>query len=80
MILTAHSKVFKDMFTSGMKEQATSVIEITDFDVKTMKAFIEYLHTDFVENLSEVAFELFKAADKYMVDGLKVSELNWKII
>jgi hypothetical protein len=67
------------MFTSGMKEQTTGVVEIADLDVKTMQAFVEYLHTEFVENLSEVALELFKLADKYMVDGLKVSELEWEI-
>jgi hypothetical protein len=68
------------MFTSGMKEQATGVVEITDVDAKTMKAFVEYLHTESVENLSEVALELFKCADKYMVDGLKVSYLKVDII
>jgi hypothetical protein len=61
------------MFTSGMKEQATGVVEITDFDVKTIKALIEYLHKQSVDDLSEIAVELFKAADKYNIEGLKVS-------
>jgi hypothetical protein len=61
------------MFTSGMKEQATGVVEIKDTDAETMKALVEYLHKESVDNLSEVAFELFKVADKYDIEGLKVS-------
>jgi hypothetical protein len=61
------------MFKSGMKEQATGVVEMKDIDVKTMKAFVEYLHKQSVENLNEVALELFKIADKYSIEGLKVS-------
>jgi hypothetical protein len=61
------------MFTSGMKEQATGIVEIEDTDANTMKALIEYLHEESVDNLSEVAFELLKVADKYSIEGLKVS-------
>jgi hypothetical protein len=56
-----------------MKEQSTGVVEIADFDAKTIKALVEYLYKRSVENLSEVALELFKAADKYSIEGLKVS-------
>jgi hypothetical protein len=56
-----------------MKEQATGVVEMKDIDVKTMTAFVEYLYKQSVDNLNEVALELFKTADKYSIEGLKVS-------
>lgn len=58
---------------SGVEEEAINEIKIYDFDAKTIKALIEYLHKQSVDNLNEVAFELFKAADKYDIEGLKVS-------
>jgi hypothetical protein len=67
------------MFTSGMKEETTGVIEIENFDAKTIKALIEYLHKECVDDLSDVAVELFKAADKYSIKGLKVSRLEVNI-
>jgi hypothetical protein len=73
MVLAAHSEVFKKMLTSSMKEETTVVIEIYDFNVKTINALIEYLHKDSVDNLSEVAFELFKVAHKYGIKGLEAS-------
>jgi hypothetical protein len=51
----------------------SDVVKINDVDVKTMKALIEYLHKQSVDNFSEIAFELFKAADKYGIEELKVS-------
>jgi hypothetical protein len=55
-----------------MKEANTGVIEINDFDVKTIEAFVKYLHFKMVDNLSDVALDLFKLADMYNVSGLKV--------
>jgi hypothetical protein len=55
-----------------MKEQATGVVEIKDIDAETIEALIEYVYKESVDNLSEVAFELLKVADKYEIEGLKV--------
>jgi hypothetical protein len=55
-----------------MREANTSVVEMKDIDVDTLKALIEYLHIKSVENLDNVALELFKIADKYKIDKLKV--------
>lgn len=60
------------MLESDMKEANTGVIEINDFDVKTIEAFVKYLHFKMVDNLSDVALDLFKLADMYNVSGLKV--------
>lgn len=73
-VLTAHSDVFKRMLESNMKEGSTDQIEIKDFDVKTIEALIEYLHFESVDRLSGVALELFKLADVYNINRLKVSK------
>jgi hypothetical protein len=61
------------MFSLNTEEASTNTVEIIGFDVKTVKAFIEYLHLQSVKNLSEVASKLFMLADKYMVKKLKAS-------
>jgi hypothetical protein len=61
------------MFTHDTQEATSGIIEIEDIDANTMEAFVEYLHTESVKNISEIAFELFKTADKYGIDGLKVN-------
>jgi hypothetical protein len=72
MLLTAQSDIFKRMLESNMKEKSTGVIEFYDVDVKTIEAFIEYLHLESVQNLNDVALELFYFADEYNISGLKV--------
>jgi hypothetical protein len=62
------------MLKSEMKEGSTGVIEMNDFDVKTIEAFVEYLHLESVSNLNDFAFELFYFADEYNISGLKVSK------
>jgi hypothetical protein len=62
------------MLKSDMKEKNTGLIEIDNFDVKTIEAFVEYLHLESVTNLNNVALELFKLADMYNVSGLKVGK------
>jgi hypothetical protein len=76
-ILTAHSEVFKSMLESDMKEANSGVIELNEFDVQTVKAFVEYLHFKPIENLRDVALELFKLADMYNIPRLKVNKFNF---
>jgi len=47
---------------------------MNDFNVKTIKALIEYLHLESVNNLSDVALELFKLADMYEINEFKVNK------
>lgn len=56
-----------------MKETKKNVIHIKDIDSKTMEALVEYLYTESPGNFGEFATELFKAADKYNIVGLRVS-------
>jgi hypothetical protein len=57
-----------------MKIRFTGVIKMNDFNVKTIKALIEYLHLESVNNLSDVALELFKLADMYEINEFKVNK------
>lgn len=67
------------MFEVDSKEKATGIVEMKNVDAKTMLALIEYLHTESIKNLENIAFELFMIADKYSVDGLKVSRFKQKL-
>lgn len=74
MILVAHSNVFKRMFsTPNCKETQTGIIEIKDFKAPIIEALIQFMHIEEVDNLEPNAIDLFKVADKYNVEGLKVS-------
>jgi hypothetical protein len=71
--LAANSPVFERMFlTTACKEVQTGIVEIKDTKATVIEALIEYMHCGTVENLEPIAIELFKVADKYDVQPLKV--------
>lgn len=79
-ILTTHSPVFLAMLTGDAQVRATGVIRITDADPRTFSDFLNYLHTENVENItSGNASELYMMADKYEVANLKISCLNYML-
>ena len=51
-----------------MLESETNILEIKDFDVKTVKTFLKYLYTSEADNITE---ELLCMADKYFDPVLK---------
>lgn len=77
--MSAHSDAFKAMLTSNMQEAATGIVDMKHVNVKTMEAFIEYLHLESVHNLAEVAYELFDLADEYQMAELKVNTTNYHL-
>jgi hypothetical protein len=60
------------LLTVNCKEVQTGTIEITDAKAVVIEALVEYMHRGDVKNLDSVAVELFKMADKYDVEPLKV--------
>ncbi|GFT01640.1 TD and POZ domain-containing protein 3 [Nephila pilipes] len=71
-ILSARSPVFKAMFTNNMKEKSSECVCIEDLDDDTVERMLLYLYTAAVEDLQwESAYELYAAADKYEILGLK---------
>jgi len=69
-ILGARSKVFRNMFLSGMKEAVKGEAVITDVDVKTLEEILYYLYTGKLSGKGFVVKSLCYAATKYELDHL----------
>ncbi|KAL6953837.1 hypothetical protein U1Q18_046967 [Sarracenia purpurea var. burkii] len=71
-ILAARSAVFSAMFEqNGMRESVKNRIDVTDIRENVMEEMLRYIYTGKVENLDEMAYDLFEAADKYDLAELK---------
>ena len=68
IILSFRNEVFRNMQESNMLESNTNIIEIKDFDTKTVKLFLKYLYTS---ELDEITEDLLRIADKYVDQKLK---------
>jgi hypothetical protein len=58
--------------TDNCVETKTGVINIKDIKADVMEGFIQYMYIGKVDGFDAIAIDLFKAADKYNVSGLKV--------
>lgn len=73
LILSARSSVFKDMFETKMGESQKIEITISDVDSDTIDHMLEFIYTDSVNDLETgQAEKLLEAANKYMIENLKV--------
>ena len=71
-ILGARSPVFETMFEqTGFQESSTHQTQITDIEFSTLKALLKYIYTDIIDPENEHTEELFVAADKYDIQGLR---------
>ena len=70
-ILSLQSDVFKAMFSHNMAENESGIVKIDDFDVQVIEDMLQYIYTCTTQNLPKLAQELFKAAHKYEIHGLK---------
>lgn len=70
-VLMSRSAVFNRLFNLDTKGAQISEITIKDFSPELMGLFIKYLYFGKLENLAEMAKELFILADKYEVKSLK---------
>ncbi|CAL1275377.1 unnamed protein product [Larinioides sclopetarius] len=71
-ILSAHSPVFKAMFTGDMKEKTSNCVEISDVNGDALRELLLYIYTDTVGDLEwPGATDLYRAADKYELLDLK---------
>jgi BTB/POZ domain len=71
VILAARSKVFFAMLMQDMSEASTGLVKIKDFDSKIMKEVLRFIYCNEINDLSENAWELIYAAEKYDLKGLK---------
>ena len=72
LIICARSDVFQTMFDedSNSKEAKNGVLEIVDFDPKTVEAFLKYIYTDEVDSSEDLDINLIYIAHKYNVSRL----------
>jgi speckle-type POZ protein len=78
-ILVARSEVFAAMFKHPMKEQSTYQIEIEDIKPDVFQELLRFIYTGRVSTatMETMAAGLFIAADKYLLDDLKMKCENY---
>ena len=73
VVLAAGSPVFSAMLQSeGFIEKKTNILQIDDLEPPVVKEMLRFLYTDRVEKMDELAKDLLVAADKYLIDLLKL--------
>ncbi|KAH0557882.1 hypothetical protein KQX54_012545 [Cotesia glomerata] len=71
-VLMARSSVFSAMLISNMKEKKENVINIPNINPEIFNSLLEFIYTDKVTNLDNIAEELIELADKYLLESLKM--------
>ena len=72
VILASASPVFDRMFSHEMRENIMNQVEVTETDPDVFNEMLRYIYTGNVEDLSDVAFDLYELANKYDIRGLRV--------
>ncbi|XP_014214510.1 speckle-type POZ protein A-like [Copidosoma floridanum] len=73
IVLACRSPVFLAMFDNDMLESRNNVVEIKDFDSSVIIEMLRYMYTGEVENINDIADDLVRCADKYLISELKES-------
>ncbi|GFS57596.1 hypothetical protein NPIL_4231 [Nephila pilipes] len=72
VFLCARSPVFRQMFTTDMKEKIRGCVDVPDLEDDTVHRMLQYIYTDALEDLQwESILRLYAAADKYEIVTLK---------
>ena len=79
LILAARSEVFAAMFKHPTKENLTNQIKIEDIEPNVFHEMLRFIYTGRVplKMLETMAASLFIAADKYLLDELKIKCENY---
>jgi speckle-type POZ protein len=72
LILAARSPVFAAMFSNYTLENTTNVIEINDLCPETIQSMLEYIYTGKVNDIKNSTVELYRCADKYQLEDLRL--------
>lgn len=72
LILAARSLVFAAMFASRTLENTTNIIEINDLQSETIQSMLEYIYTGKVNDIKRSTVELYRCADKYQLEDLRL--------
>lgn len=72
LILSLASPVFRSTFTCGLDETKNNSAEIKDCDPEMFDHLLKFIYKGFLpEDLSEIAFELYKLAHVYQIKSLE---------
>lgn len=71
IILMARSPVLAAMFSHEMIEKKQNKVSITDITPEIFEKVLEYIYTDEVIGLDEIADDLLEAAEKYQLQSFK---------
>ncbi|CAM6085940.1 unnamed protein product [Calypogeia fissa] len=69
--LLASSDAFRAMFDGGYREKEAKDIEIPNISWKVFELMMRCIYTGTVEVTADVAQDLLRAADQYLLEGLK---------
>ncbi|KAG1681626.1 hypothetical protein FOA52_014135 [Chlamydomonas sp. UWO 241] len=69
--LLASSDAFRAMFSGGYKEREAASIEIPNIPWDVFESMMHYIYTGNTEVQPEIAAELLRASDQYLLEGLK---------
>ncbi|CAF1181934.1 unnamed protein product [Adineta steineri] len=72
LILAARSPVFAAMFSNCTLENTTNTIEINDLRPETIQSMLEYIYTGKVNDIKKSTVELYRCADKYQLEDLRL--------
>lgn len=72
LILAARSPVFAAMFSNRTLENTTNIIEINDLHPNTIQSMLEYIYTGKVNDIKRSTVELYRCADKYQLEDLRL--------
>ncbi|GKE18972.1 ARM repeat protein interacting with ABF2 [Tanacetum coccineum] len=69
--LLSSSDAFRSMFDGGYKERDAKDVQIPNIIWETFELMMRFIYTSSVEVNMGIAQDLLKAADQYLLDGLK---------
>ncbi|CAF3828045.1 unnamed protein product [Rotaria sordida] len=72
LILAARSPVFAAMFSNRTLENTTNTIDINDLHPNTIQSMLEYIYTGKVTDIKKSTVELYRCADKYQLEDLRL--------
>lgn len=72
IILAARNPVFLAMFSHEYSETKNNIVTILDIRYEIFKALLQYIYNSEIKNIHEIAGELLIAADKYLMNDLKL--------
>ena len=73
VVLVSQSPFFATRFEDRWTEQCGNRIDMTDIPTDIMEAILAYVYTGNVVNIAQIAHRLLPKAEKYQLEGLKVS-------